>query len=185
MSERRQSFGPGSIALLEVMRRHPLGTQFYSGDLSRMARIQRENFTYASKALIFAGLMLQKKITPRLSLWSLSDAGATAEVRAAPCPARGVERIQRDEMPEAPSPIVYGSMRDFLATGDHVVTGDPLRGLVEAIDAARKVLAAKNNPGARFKGAEVDLLVARELRQISEAAERAKVNLAQALEVMS
>jgi hypothetical protein len=134
--------------------------------------------------LLAAGLIYQQKLGPKRSLWSLSESGATMKVIPAGSVRLHAAREQRDEMPEIPDPVVYGSLHDFMATGDTATCGDPLRGLADAMDAARKVLATKDKPGARFKGSEVDLLVARELRQIAEAAERAKANLAQALEVM-
>lgn len=82
-------------------------------------------------------------------------------------------------------PAMRGQLRDMFFLGDTNVTGDPLRALSAAIDAARDVMAAKLSPRCRFKAAEVDVMVARELRQISEAAERARRNLAKALEVMA
>lgn len=76
-------------------------------------------------------------------------------------------------------------LRDMFFLGDANVTGDPLRMLANAIDAARALMSAKHSPTCRFKGAEVDVMVARELRAISEAAGRATLNLTQALEVMA
>ena len=86
----------------------------------------------------------------------------------------------RGHLPE-PSAMV-GSLRTMMDVGSTVATGDPLRALADALDAARKVLSAK--PGTRFNGAEVDLLVARELRSITVAAQLATQTLNEALEVL-
>lgn len=75
------------------------------------------------------------------------------------------------------------SLRALMDTGAEVSTGDPLRALADALDVAREVLAA-GRKGERFKGAEVELLVARELRSITTAAQLAVHTLKQALEVL-
>ena len=56
--------------------------------------------------------------------------------------------------------------------------------LAEAVEMAKAVIAAKDWPGGRFTGAEVDLMVAHEVRQISEAARRATEILREALGVI-
>jgi hypothetical protein len=75
-----------------------------------------------------------------------------------------------------------GSLREFIHTGMSIHTGDPLRELADLQDAARAVLAAKAL--SRFKGAEVDVAVARELRSITAAMSQATSNLKRYLEVM-
>lgn len=92
------------------------------------------------------------------------------------------EALERAQDFCAVSPEMVGQLRDMFFLGDANVTGDPLRMLSNAIDAARAVMSAKT--ASRFKGSEVDLLVARELRSISEAADRATRNLTNALEIM-
>lgn len=77
---------------------------------------------------------------------------------------------------------MVGRLRGLMLDGESAITGDTLRLLSDALRAARAVLDAKRD--CRFHGAEVDLMVARELRQVSEAAQRAAANLRQALEVM-
>jgi hypothetical protein len=185
MSAAALPLSPSSAQLIKVMQRHPVGHQFRSREIVGLAGIRHAQFQSASKPLILLRLMKQDKLAPKLSLWSLTQAGADVDVshvQQTTSIARPPRQPQRREMAEVPPPIVHGSLRDLLASSEEATTGDPLRGLVEAMDAARQVLAAKRS--SRFKGAEVDLLVARELRQIAEAAERAKVNLLQALEVM-
>lgn len=80
---------------------------------------------------------------------------------------------------------VAGRLRDLMLVGSNAISGDPLRELADAMDAARAVMAARYEPGCRFGGAEVDIMVARELRQISEAARRATLNLREALGVLT
>lgn len=79
---------------------------------------------------------------------------------------------------------VVGRMRALMEAGIPLDIQTAVRLLDEAMDVGRAVIAAKATPGCRFTGAEVDLLVAHELRQISEAAERARDNLRQALDMM-
>lgn len=83
-----------------------------------------------------------------------------------------------------PSPTVLaGNLRTLMDDGSAASTGDPLRALADAMDAARAVLAA-GRAGKRYKGAEVELLVARELRSITIAAQLAVTTLNEALEVL-
>jgi hypothetical protein len=81
---------------------------------------------------------------------------------------------------EAP---MVGNLRTLMDDGGAVSTGDPLRALADAMDAARAVLAA-GRTSKRFAGAEVELLVARELRSITIAAQLAVTTLNEALEVL-
>jgi hypothetical protein len=83
------------------------------------------------------------------------------------------------QMPAA----MVGTLRTLMDDGTAVSTGDPLRALANAMDVARAVLTAGRKSG-RFAGAEVDLLVARELRSITIAAQLAVSTLNEALEVL-
>lgn len=96
---------------------------------------------------------------------------------------RRAEKQQRETWRgHLPDPIVLrGSLRTLMDVGNAVATGDPLRAIADAMDAARAVLTA---PRERFKGAEVELLVAREIRSITVAAQLATATLQQALEVL-
>lgn len=85
----------------------------------------------------------------------------------------------RGHLPE-PSALT-GSLRTLMDCGSAVPTGDPLRAIADMMDAARAVLTA---PRSRFKGAEVELLVAREIRSVTLAAQLATTTLQQALEVL-
>lgn len=97
-------------------------------------------------------------------------------------PARGQRTsrgVQRD--PEARR-AHGGSLRELMDTGAAIETGNPLRELADLHDAGRRVLAAK--AVSRFKGAEVDVAVAREMRCITQAIAQATANLNRYLEVM-
>jgi hypothetical protein len=78
--------------------------------------------------------------------------------------------------------LLVKKFREFLSSGGELTTGDPYRAIGLMLEAARKVLEAKSK--SKFDGAEVDLLVHREISQIAEAAERATENLQLALETM-
>lgn len=79
----------------------------------------------------------------------------------------------------------YQPVREIalLRDASNADTGSPVVQLDKVIAAARYVrkLAEKHE---RFSGAEVDLAVAREIRGVSEAAERAAENLARMIEVL-
>jgi hypothetical protein len=72
--------------------------------------------------------------------------------------------------------------RDLLGCADHIVTGDPHREIINLMSLAHQIHDARET--SRFRGIEVDLLIARELRQVAEAAARARRNLELALEIM-
>lgn len=161
--------------VVEAMRRHPVGHQFRAGQLAVMAGVSLKNFATLLAPSVRAGRIVAERVNTKSFLYSLPEVEPVA--RKSPPWRRAQQRM-------ADPTVLHGKLCDLFRSGVSAVTGDPMRSLLDAIDAGRKVLDAKTAKGCRFNGAEVDRLVARELRQIAEAAERAKVNLAQALEVM-
>lgn len=184
--------------VIEALRSHPAGTRLRTGELAMQAGVSVENFVILTARGVEAGLLLKHERVFGQGggyVWSVpTDFAAVVEPAQPELETRPTgphiasafehENWRQVQIEQREPSTLVGTLRDLVATGDHATTGDPLRSLSDAIAAARQVLAAKSVPGCRFQGAEVDQMVARELRQISEAAERAKTNLMQALEVM-
>lgn len=172
--------------VVEVMSAFPRGKQFRLGELAMLAGVKPANLCKALDPAVRVGLIVIERRSARQFLYSLPEG------ELPPMPARESHAMRPRQHPEwrkvqnlqVEHTELHGKLCDLFRSGVNAITGDPMRSLLDAVDAGRKVLAAKSSPHCRFKGAEVERLVARELRQISEAAERAKVNLAQALEVM-
>ncbi len=158
-------------------------------EIAASARLRASTLSARLKFLSTYGIVAHHSTVGRSFMWTRGpvedQAAAIAQLRedsfAVPVDSgsvamRHAKETQQDAM--------VCQLRDLMLDGSTTVTGDPLRLLSEALDVARLVRAAKLRPGGRFSGAEVDVMVARELRHISEAAERARDNLRQALDMM-
>ena len=76
----------------------------------------------------------------------------------------------------------HAQIREFMQGGNRIPKWDPTEAINSLLLRASEVIAAKSS--SRFNGAEVDALVARELRSIDEAAQQAIKNLDAALAAM-
>lgn len=176
--------------VVEAMSAFPVGRKFRSGELSILAGVSQTNFSTLLAPGVAAGRIAVERASARCFFYSLPTEAPAARPEPAYAPrARPAaqesprwRRVQQDLA--EPTSVLHGKLCDLFRQGTAAITGDPMRLLLDAIDAGRKVLDAKAAPGCRFNGAEVDRMVARELRQVAEAAQRARVNLERALEVM-
>lgn len=167
----------GTVAarMIEELRKLPPGGRITSTRLAFTLGVEARRFR-GSPQIIAAGYVVFHAPSTRntTGAWSLGP------VR---CPEFAPERRRRAELDiDADAPRVdevsvelVGRLKESFYSAEAVTTGDSLILLAEALQAAREALARKE--GGRFKGAEVDLFVARELRAISEAAMRARDNL--------
>lgn len=174
------------------MRRWQPGAVMSTSDIAREAELDKGTMSMRLDQLARYGIVACHSRASRPMLWTL---GLAADLDAAIVEMRKVWRMSRathdnrasamTRAKRAAQSAAVGKLRDLMLDGSAAVSGDPLRLLADALDAARLVQAAKRLPGCRFTGAEVDLMVARELREISEAARRATVNLREALVVLA
>jgi len=174
--------GTTPAAVIAFLSQHP-GEWFASSDVLRNCGLMglRSLRKYLD-ASVQAGFIRMRYESPGRISWSMGvDADIEPERRAAE-KMDSVEATMRREMREPLDERHTMKLRSLFFSGDGIVTGDVSLLTAEAMQAARDALARKAS--SRFRGAEVDVFVARELRAISEAAIRARDNLRAAVEGM-
>jgi hypothetical protein len=180
-----------TFKVIAVLKSHPAGTKLGTRELTTLAGVPFENFAKKMSFAVQSGALACESIHARRMVWSLGTGKPSPSVpvgwRSKPsmCEAREPDNQRQIQQHFYAPPQLVGKLRDLFNSGRDAVIGDPLQLLNDALDAAKAVDTAKDYPGCRFKAAEVDLLIARELRAISETAVRARANLLQALEIMA
>jgi hypothetical protein len=173
------------------MRRWPAGAALSTSDIAREAELDKGTMSMRLTQLARYGVVACHSRSARPMLWTL---GPAADLDAAIVEMRKVWHMSRathdnrasamDRAKLAAQTQAVGKLRDLMFDGSAAASGDPLRLLADALEVARLVRTAKLRPGCRFTGAEVEIMVASELRQISEAARLATGNLREWLGVM-
>lgn len=173
---------------LQALRSRPPGAVMSSVEIAQAAGLTQHSMVPRLDQMARHGIVARHSKATRPMLWTLGPAddpaAALANLRAEGGRKSDTRAISMQRAKQTAQSAMVGQLRDLMLVGTSSVSGDPLRELVEAMDAARAVMAARYQPGCRFSGAEVDVMVARELRQISEAARRATVNLRASLWIL-
>lgn len=176
--------------ILQAFRDSPPGSALPSPLIAERAGIHTNQVTGRLGLMAEFEIVTRQPGSTKPMYWVIGPAAdpalAIARMRQAtqrPRPER--PGAARTRVMRAQQTRVVGKLRALMQAGVPLDDGEAAKRLIdEAMDEAWSILAAKDWPGGRFTGAEVDLLVASELRQISEAAERARDNLRQALAMM-
>lgn len=173
--------------IVQVFRDHPPGAVLPSPFIARRASLPQGAITRRLDLMAEHSIVVCEARQAKPARWVLTSQepeAAIARMRMTSRRARGERKIpsERSRALSITQARVIARMRAMMLVGPAVV--DPSPDVAEAMEAARVLLAAKLQAGCRFTGAEVDLLIARELRQVSEAAQRAAESLRQALEAM-
>jgi hypothetical protein len=196
---------PGSVIekVINALNTYPVGTRLLTADLVRAARVSSNGFTNTMAIAVERGLIRRSKESTRRVVWFLpyegdgSDSSTEVEFEEetdADFPPRHVglyrpgnysenaDRVLQRRFSDKSQANLVSLFRETLTTAKYVKTGDPLKGLVEFNDMARSVHDAKKT--SKFSGAEVDLVIAREYKNISMAIMQATANLKETLDML-
>lgn len=175
--------------ILQAFRDSPPGAVLPSPLIAQRADVDQRVITRRLDSMTEFGIVICESRQTKPARWML---GPAPDPDLAISRMRQAHRRERQERrpisaqtrsKRAQQASVVGKMRAMMQAGPTPPDGHA-QALADVMEVARAVLAAKIRPGCRFNGAEVDLMVAAELRRIEDAARLAREALLAALWVM-